>query len=112
MRLPLDPTSSVPLFYQIVEALRFRIAVGALADGERLPGVREAAKNWHVHFHTVRRAYRVLSEEGLLRMGPGKPTTVISQVSELVPEDVRTFLSGVLQEGRDRFGLSPRELAR
>jgi len=112
MRIHLDPASSVPLFHQLVEALRFRIGVGTLADGERLPGVREAAKLWQVHFHTVRRAYRALSDEGLLRMGPGKPTTVISQVTEPVAEDLREFLSGVLREGQDRFGLSPRELAR
>jgi GntR family transcriptional regulator len=112
MRIHLDPASSVPLFHQLVEALRFRIGVGTLTDGERLPGVREAAKLWQVHFHTVRRAYRTLSDEGLLRMGPGKPTTVISQVTEPVAEDLREFLSGVLREGQDRFGLSPRELAR
>jgi GntR family transcriptional regulator len=112
MRLPVDPSSSVPLFFQIAEALRFRIAVGALADGEHLPGVREAADLWNVHFHTVRRAYRALAEEGLLRMGPGKPTTVVSQAMGPVADDVRIFLSGVLREGQDRFGLSPRELAR
>jgi GntR family transcriptional regulator len=112
MRVRLNPASSVPLFYQLVEALRFRIAVGVLVDGERLPGVREAASTWEVHFHTVRRAYRALADEGLLHMGPGKPTTVISQVAEPVAEDLRAFLSGVLRQGQHQFGLSSTELAR
>jgi DNA-binding transcriptional regulator YhcF (GntR family) len=112
MKLSLDSASSVPLFHQLAEALRFRIAVGALPDGERLPGVREAAALWRVHFHTVRRAYRTLSGEGLLHMGPGKPTTVTCRPTKPVGEDLCAFLSGILREGRERFGLSPSELGR
>jgi GntR family transcriptional regulator len=112
MDLRFDPSSAVPLFHQIAEAIRYRIAIGALGEGERMPGVREAAQQWQVHFHTVRRAYQALAAEGLLHMGPGKPTVVAGRGLEAANGDLRRFLAGVLQEGRARFGLSGQDLAR
>jgi len=112
MNLQIDPSSSVPLFHQIAEALRYQIAIGALAEGERLPGVREAAQRWQVHFHTVRRAYQALVEDGLLHMGPGKPTLVAGGGLEPAKEALRTFLADFLQAGQERFCLSGQDLAR
>jgi GntR family transcriptional regulator len=67
----LDRTSPVPLYHQIAEALRNAIAVGEVVPGERLPPVRNAAKEWGVNLHTVRRAYGQLENEGLVRVrGP------------------------------------------
>lgn len=112
MDLRIDPSSSVPLFHQIAEALRYRIAIGSLGEGERMPSVREAAQQWQVHFHTVRHAYQALAAEGLLHMGPGRPTVVAGRGVEAGNEDLRRFLTGVLREGRARFGLSAPDLAR
>lgn len=64
--LDLDPRSPVPLYHQIAEALRYRIATGVLPLGTVLPPLREAARLWRVNLHTVRRAYQALSEEGVV----------------------------------------------
>ena len=112
MDIQIDSSSSVPLFHQIAEALRYQIAIGALAEGERIPSVRDAAQRWQVHFHTVRRAYQALADEGLLHMGPGKPTVVASRGLQPASEALRTFLAGFLQEGLERFGLSGQDLAK
>ena len=57
-----DRDSPVPLYHQIVETLRYRIATGRLRAGDALPTLREAAKHWGVNLHTVRRAYGELAD--------------------------------------------------
>ena len=41
MFLPVDPSSGLPIYRQIVDQVRRMIAAGGLAAGERLPSVRE-----------------------------------------------------------------------
>lgn len=78
MQLPLDPASPVPLYHQLAEALRYRIATGALAPGAVLPSLREAAGQWGVNLHTVRHAYAALAELGLVRTEAPRGTVVLA----------------------------------
>lgn len=57
---------SVPLYLQIAESVRRRIAAGELAPGDRLPPVREMASEWGCTPGTVGRAYAELRREGLV----------------------------------------------
>ena len=68
-----DPTDTEPLFLQIVNAVRRGVAVGRLKPGERLPSVRELARELVINPNTIARAYQVLESEGvtLSRRGAG-----------------------------------------
>jgi len=107
MDLTLDPESPVPLFHQIVEGLRYRIGRGRLTPGATLPTVRDAAMRWNVNMHTVRRAYAVLSQEGVIESRPGRGTRVLASATG-VPRE--RFLESILREARARYDLSPSEL--
>lgn len=117
MQLPLDRDSPVPLYHQIAEALRWQISTGRLAAGERLPAVREAAEALGVNMHTVRRAYTALAEDGLVESSGGRGTWVLGRrdagVAETPPADaMESFITAVAGQARERFGLTPAELAR
>jgi regulatory GntR family protein len=73
----LDPASPVPLYHQLAEALRYRIATGALAPGTALPPLRAAARQWGVNLHTVRHAYAALASLGLVRTRAPHGTLVL-----------------------------------
>lgn len=64
------------LYQEIAENLRRRIATGQLIAGDRLPPVRELAAEWQCTPATVSRAYRMLSDEGLVASHPGRGTVV------------------------------------
>jgi DNA-binding transcriptional regulator YhcF (GntR family) len=105
----LDPTSPVPLYHQIAEAIRYRIATGALAPGDLLPPLREAAARWGVNLHTVRRAYAQLGEQGVTETAPPVGTRVLGAGrgrASARAEAAREFLVGVVREARERHGLS------
>ena len=54
------------LYQEIAESIRMRIASGELQPGDRLPSVRESARQWGCTPGTVNRAYSTLAQEGLL----------------------------------------------
>lgn len=113
--LSLDPDGPLPLYHQIAVALRYRIATGRLEPGARLPSLREAAPAWDVNYHTVRKAYGLLEEMGLVERRRGAGTRVAaSGVAGTAGAggELHAFLSGIAEVARARFGLSPREVAR
>jgi len=103
--------SPVPLYHQIAEALRNAIAVGELAPHARLPSVRAGAREWGVNLHTVRRAYAVLAEDGLVRMAGARGTAVVGGArAAAVAENLDEFLASCAQAGASRFGLTQLQL--
>ena len=113
MRLHLDPASPVPLYHQIAEALRYRIATGVVPVGGTLPTLREGARLWKVNLHTVRRAYAVLAEAGIVetraplgtQVLPGTDGT-IEQGGNGDPRARAEFVDRVVSEARARYGLA------
>jgi DNA-binding transcriptional regulator YhcF (GntR family) len=71
-----DRASDVPLGTQLVKQIRTAVANGRVADGARLPSVRELAETAGVNVNTVRAAYARLEAEGLVRSEHGRGTFV------------------------------------
>ena len=101
----------VPLFHQIAEAIRYRIATGRLSPGDRLPSVRQAATLWGVNLHTVRRAYGVLSSERLVETRSGDGTRVLPGANPGTSDRLEKFLQRTLDEAQSEHHLSPAALA-
>lgn len=76
MLLHLSPQSGLPLYRQMLQQLRERIASGQLAPGEQLPSVRDFSAELHVNPLTVGKVYQLLEEEGLVEFRRGQGTFV------------------------------------
>ncbi len=74
--IALDHRSGVPIYVQIVEQVRQRVATGELRPGDQLPTVRQMATDLRVNFNTVARAYRLLDEAGLISTQQGRGTYI------------------------------------
>jgi GntR family transcriptional regulator len=83
--ITISMNSPVPLHDQIVAELRRLLATGGLAIGDELPPVRQLANDLGINLNTVARAYRELTEAGLLASARGRGTVVIASV-EASPE--------------------------
>ena len=64
MILSVDPDSPVPPYEQIRSQVASMIASGVLADGTRLPPIRQLADDLGLAGGTVARAYRELEDQG------------------------------------------------
>jgi len=114
MKLKVDPESPVPLYHQIAEGLRAAIEAGALAPGDALDPMRQAAETWGVNIHTVRHAYAALARDGLIERNRGRRGTRVLESPKTRGDsrrDLDGFLARVLREASRRFGLAPAALA-
>ncbi len=73
MIVRIDAQSAEPIFEQIVFQVKGSIARGGLKQGDKLPSVRELAKELAVNPNTVIRAYESLERDDLVvrRQGAG-----------------------------------------
>src|SRR3982751_238831 len=76
MLIRVEASSGVPITQQIVDQIRARCASGALNAGDRLPSVRELAREIAVNQNTILRAYERLTAEGILELRHGEGTFV------------------------------------
>jgi GntR family transcriptional regulator len=82
MLLRIEKGSAVPISRQIADQIASLCASGGVQPGERLPSVRELARELAVNQNTVLRVYERLSGEGLLEMRHGQGTFVASRSSK------------------------------
>lgn len=61
-----------PIYLQLKDSLKKQILSGVLAEGEKLPSVRELSAQLAVNPNTIQRAYRELESEGYICSVPGK----------------------------------------
>src|SRR5215831_15882194 len=104
--VPLEESSSVPLYYQVYQRLRAAILLGQLAPGTRLPSTRQMAADLGVSRNTLMSAFDQLIAEGYVegRVGAG------TFVSPTLPEEL---LEARLKAKREvPAQLVPRSLSR
>ena len=113
MQLKLEPASPIPMYLQIVEQVRHRIAAGALGADDELPSVRVLASEHLINPNTVARAYLELEREGLLSKRRGAGTYVSSNATALGAthraRSVRELLDKALATAAE-FGLTAKQV--
>jgi GntR family transcriptional regulator len=101
-----------PMYLQIVEQIRHRVAVGDWAAGQEIPSIRALAVATRVSIITVKRAYLELEREGVIVTRQGKGSFVSDSVdlgASLLQEQLTQHLSAAVAVGQ-QLGLTPREL--
>ena len=68
------------LYQQILETVRGEILAGRWKPGDRLPSIRELSTRWNCTPGTVQRAYRELTEQGLVISRAGQGIHVVRGV--------------------------------
>lgn len=95
----LDPDDPRPQYVQVADAIRSGVASGAIRPGERLPSHADVAAGYGVSVGTVKRAFGLLQDEGVIVSRQGQPAHVrvlpddrSAAHSDLDPSDVRAAL--------------------
>ncbi len=72
----ISQTDARPMYLQIVEQIRQRVAAGDWPAGQELPSIRALAADLRVSVITVKRAYLDLESEGVIVTRHGKGSFV------------------------------------
>lgn len=106
--LVISQADSRPMYVQIVEQVKQRVAVGDWPPGLELPSIRELAVSLQVSVITVKRAYLELEREGVIVTRQGKGSW-IAEGSGLGRDLLETELDGHLDRAvvvGERLGLT------
>jgi GntR family transcriptional regulator len=109
----ISQTDGRPMYLQIMEQVKQRVAVGEWAPGIEIPSIRQLAMDLRVSVITVKRAYLELEREGVILTQQGKGS-IVAPNSGLKPrlydEELSEHLTQVARLG-DLLGLSSEEIA-
>lgn len=89
--------SRTPLYLQMAEILRQRIAREIWKPGDLLPTLDEIAEEFSVAKITVRQAVKLLQDEGMLASRRGRGTTVLRGTAPVKQLNVATRLSSLVE---------------
>ncbi len=90
--ITIHPGSAEPIYRQVMEQLRRRIASGQLVAGQEIPSVRELAQSLAVHPMTISKAFSLMEAEGLLERRRGLSMVVAAQHTRAQSSASRTEL--------------------
>ena len=93
MAFKVDPHSGEPLWRQLVEAVKYEVASGALQNGHQLPSIRALAGELKINPRTVVKAYEELEHAGLVVMQQGRGVFIRAQ-GESAPASTRRKVLG------------------
>lgn len=102
-----------PMYLQIIEQIKQRVAVGDWAQGQEIPSIRQLAVTLRVSVITVKRAYLELERDGIIVTQQGKGSIVAPNPrlgAKLYDQELAKHIDRVAQIG-ELLGLTPQELA-
>jgi GntR family transcriptional regulator len=101
-----------PMYLQIMDQIKRRIAVGDWTEGQSIPSIRQLAVDLQVSVITVKRAYLELEREGIIMTQQGKGSHVASNPglgARLREEELDQHLQQATRIA-SLLGLRPKEL--
>ena len=110
--LTLSQSDKRPMYLQIMEQIKQRIAVGDWAAGQAVPSIRQLAMDLQISVITVKRAYYELEREGIIVTQPGRGSHVASTAglgSRLREQELEGHLEQATRIAA-QLGMQPEEL--
>lgn len=113
MNIKLSKFSKLPLYQQIISEMKRNILSGQLAEQERLPSIRQLAKDLGVSVITVKKAYERLEQEDFLMTIPSQGTYVAdldtAQIEAKILAEIDQSLDDITQKAKS-IGLTAPDL--
>ena len=101
-----------PMYFQIMDQVKQRIALRDWAEGQPIPSIRQLAADLQVSVITVKRAYLELEREGVIVTHQGKGSRVASTpglAARLREQELQQHLEQATRIAL-QLGIEPRQL--
>ena len=91
-----------PLYKAIYEDLKHKIESHVYSDGQYLPAERQLSAEYQVERLTLRKALKLLQEDGYIQTMPGAGSRVIAPAGSQPPQDSSYMIAFVISGDMDR----------
>jgi len=94
----IEPSSSVPIYRQIIDQIKYQVVTGVLKEGDKVPSVRELAARLAVNQNTILKVYNELCRQNVLKIERGDGTYVSSTKQSISAAERKKAVASVLRE--------------
>lgn len=106
-----NPELNIPIYRQLVDAIRAAVKKGVLTAGQQLPTVQDLSADLGISIGTIKRAYDELDREGIVEKGQGRGTFVKYQPATAGSRKDQAMLAiDELLNRLEEMGFSPAEI--
>ncbi len=98
MFIRIEPSSVTPIYRQIIDQIKYQIAMGILRPGDKLPSVRQLAEQLAVNYNTTLKVYNELCRENVLRVERGRGTLVTDQPQTISLSQRKKTIANMLRD--------------
>lgn len=108
----LDFQSRIPIYEQIVNNIEKYVAVGILREKSQIPSIRELANNLGINPNTVKKAYDILENKGVIMTISTKGTFISNNTKMVLENKIDKEINMIKDKIREleNMGISKKEI--
>lgn len=108
----LDYQSRIPIYEQIVNNIEKYVAVGILREKSQIPSIRELANNLGINPNTVKKAYDILENKGVIMTISTKGTFILNNTKMVLENKIDKEINLIKDKIREleNMGISKKEI--
>ena len=108
----LDYQSRIPIYEQIVNNIEKYVAVGILREKSQIPSIRELANNLGINPNTVKKAYDILENKGVIMSISTKGTFISNNTKMVLENKIDNEINLIKDKIREleNMGISKKEI--
>ena len=108
----LDYQSRIPIYEQIVNNIEKYVAVGILREKSQIPSIRELANNLGINPNTVKKAYDILDNRGVIMTISTKGTFISNNTKMVLENKIDKEINLIKDKIREleNMGISKKEI--
>lgn len=95
MNINIDYQSRTPIYEQVVLEVEKLVALDILHPDEQIPSIRDLACTLGVNPNTIKKAYDVLEQKGIIISKSTKGTFIASNITKAKKEKINTILKEI-----------------
>lgn len=110
--ISLDYQSRMPIYEQIVQEIERYVALGILKPEEQIPSIREMATTLGINPNTVKKAYSILEQKGVIVTLSTKGTYITQKTDNVVKnsvdekiEEIKKIITEI-----EKYGITKKEI--
>ena len=112
MNISIDYTKREPIYEQIVREVEKLITLGVLKSGSQIPSVRALAYDLGINPNTVKKAYDILEENGLIISKSTKGTFIVDDVTKVKNKKIDDTINVINNKIKElqKIGLNKKDI--
>lgn len=112
MNINIDYQARIPIYYQIVNKIESFVTKEIMKPGDQIPSIRDLAYTLGINPNTVKKAYDLLEQKGIIISKSTKGTFIANNVERAKKEKIDNLVKDIKNniEELKNYGLTWKEI--